>query len=118
MVLTFVFDKDCLAPVSRPYPIRRLAMKHLLTLIVSYKLNPNNFDHFIETLHSEVKKLYDTQQLYYYDEINCWLNELRAFKQKDVFSDTDHEIIDALLYRIEELLVYEQMFKPSTQPNL
>lgn len=91
-------------------------MKHLLTLIVSYKLSPYNFDHLIETLHSEIKKLSDTQQLYYYDDISYWLNELLAFKQQEVFSAADQEIVDALLYRIEELLVYELMFKPTTKP--
>ena len=92
-------------------------MKHLLTLIVSYKLNPNNFDHFFDTLQSEVKKLYDNQQLYYYDEITSWLNELRAFKMKDRLSLKDQEIVEVLLYRIEELIVYELIFKPTSKSS-
>jgi ribosome assembly protein YihI (activator of Der GTPase) len=88
-------------------------MKQLLARIIAYKLNPVNFNHFIKTFTEEVKTSPEVKKVYYQNDLNEWIQKLNVIGHDNTLSDEDHEIIDAILYRIEELLVHEIMFKPN-----
>ena len=92
-------------------------MKQLLTRIIDYKLNPYNFPTFVDTLTTLVDESPESRTIVHKDELQQWLKELRTRRSNQTLSETDQEIIEAILYKIEELLVYEMVFmsKPSYQ---
>jgi hypothetical protein len=93
-------------------------MKHLLTHSAKYKLNPTALDQFVETLTEEIKKLSDNQKFYYQDDLMYWIKELEALGKNKVLTDADQEIVDALLYRIEELIVFEMVLERNNKPGV
>jgi hypothetical protein len=88
-------------------------MKQMLSRIIAYKLNLVNFNHFIKTVAEEVKTSPEVKTLFYQDDLNKWVQQLSVFSHNNTLSEEDHERIEAILYRIEELLVHEMMFKPN-----
>ena len=84
-------------------------MKQLLSRIVEYKLNPVNFNRFVITLNETLKTYPEVKKLYYQDGINEWIQNLKVYSHNKPLSVDEHEKIDAILYRIEELIVYEMI---------
>lgn len=88
-------------------------MKHLIARIIAYKLNPVNFNQFIKTLTEELQTAPEVKTLYDQSDLDEWIQQLSIFSHHNTCSEEDHEMIDAILYRIEELLVHEMIFKSS-----
>lgn len=88
-------------------------MKHLLARIIAYKLNPVNFNHFLKALTAEVQTAPEVKSFYDQSDLDEWIQQLSVFSHHNTRSEEDHERIDAILYRIEELLVHEMIFKSS-----
>ncbi|MDP3335055.1 MAG: hypothetical protein Q8Q56_05495 [Alphaproteobacteria bacterium] len=85
-------------------------MKQLLTRIIEYKLNPYDFPVFVNTLTTLVKDSPESKMMYHKDELHLWLNELRTRRSNQPLSENDHEVIEGILYKIEELIVHEMVF--------
>lgn len=87
-------------------------MKRILAHIVHYKLHREHFPQFLETLNTLMFKTPEGTHLVNKYDIQTTLQTLTTLDMP--LSETSYAYVDALLYRIEEIIVHELLFNTHT----